>query len=90
MLNSFPFQEPDELQNWYQNIEQANRNNIFCHCRACNYEWIDSSTSFCWVARKRSQPTDSLMSHFYKVWQGSLDESCSLIDSSGTRRTSML
>lgn len=43
MSNSFPFQKPDELQEWYYNIEQANRNNVFCHCRACDYEWVDSS-----------------------------------------------
>ncbi|MEH1808108.1 hypothetical protein [Nostoc sp.] len=22
--------------------EMANRNNIFCHCRSCSYEWVDS------------------------------------------------
>lgn len=32
-----------ELQEWQAKIETANRNNIFCHCRACNTEWIDSS-----------------------------------------------
>jgi Zn finger protein HypA/HybF involved in hydrogenase expression len=35
--------EPDELQEWRSQIEIANRNNIFCHCRSCHAEWIDSS-----------------------------------------------
>jgi hypothetical protein len=32
-----------ELQEWRSKIEIANRNNIFCHCRTCNAEWVDSS-----------------------------------------------
>lgn len=28
---------------WQEKIKVANRNNIFCHCRNCDNEWIDSS-----------------------------------------------
>ena len=30
-------------EQWQFNLRQANDNNIFCHCRQCNYEWVDSS-----------------------------------------------
>ena len=26
---------PSELQDWQQSLEEANRHNIFCHCREC-------------------------------------------------------
>ncbi|BAZ07401.1 hydrogenase maturation nickel metallochaperone HypA [Calothrix sp. NIES-3974] len=42
MSDNFPFQNPDQLKQWHQGIENANRNNIFCHCRTCGYEWMDS------------------------------------------------
>jgi Zn finger protein HypA/HybF involved in hydrogenase expression len=32
-----------ERQEWLSKIETANRNNIFCHCRQCQREWIDST-----------------------------------------------
>ena len=35
--------EPDKLQEWLDKIATANRNNIFCHCRHCGWEWIDST-----------------------------------------------
>lgn len=28
---------------WQLKIELANRNNIFCHCRRCGAQWVDSS-----------------------------------------------
>lgn len=31
------------LYQWRKKIEIANHNNIFCHCRRCGYEWVDSS-----------------------------------------------
>lgn len=31
------------IKNWQNKIEIANQNNIFGHCRSCNYEWVDSS-----------------------------------------------
>lgn len=43
MSDSFPFINPKQLQQWYQGIDNANRNNILCHCRSCNYEWMGSS-----------------------------------------------
>ena len=36
-------EERQELEFWRKNIESANRNNIFCHCRRCGAEWVDSS-----------------------------------------------
>jgi hypothetical protein len=34
---------PKQRQEWRQKIEKANYHNIFCHCRHCQQEWIDSS-----------------------------------------------
>jgi anaerobic ribonucleoside-triphosphate reductase len=31
-----------QLIEWYKGIGIANRNNILCHCRSCDREWIDS------------------------------------------------
>ncbi len=39
-----PNLDPLELRQWQLNIEEANRNNIFCHCHSCGYEWVDSQT----------------------------------------------
>jgi Zn finger protein HypA/HybF involved in hydrogenase expression len=30
------------IQQWRRKIELANQNNIFCHCRDCGEEWVDS------------------------------------------------
>ncbi|HEY9597047.1 MAG TPA: hypothetical protein V6D33_05205 [Cyanophyceae cyanobacterium] len=43
MSEAFSEQDKSELDEWRLNIEEANRNNIFCHCRACGTEWVDSS-----------------------------------------------
>lgn len=43
MSKAFPFENNSDLTQWHQGIENANRNNIFCHCRACGHEWADSS-----------------------------------------------
>ncbi|MGK7920037.1 MAG: hypothetical protein AB4080_08535 [Trichodesmium sp.] len=32
------------LQAWQKKIQDANLNNIFCHCHSCEYEWVDSSS----------------------------------------------
>lgn len=32
------------LREWQAQIEQANRNNVFCHCRDCDREWVDSDS----------------------------------------------
>ncbi|MEH2293014.1 hypothetical protein [Nostoc sp.] len=42
MSDNLPFQNPDQLQQWHQGIKDTNHNNIFCHCRTCGYEWMDS------------------------------------------------
>ncbi|MDJ0714549.1 MAG: hypothetical protein QNJ54_10055 [Prochloraceae cyanobacterium] len=38
-----PSLDPFQLKEWQLKIKTANRNNIFCHCHHCGYEWIDSS-----------------------------------------------
>ncbi|WP_072032413.1 hypothetical protein [Fischerella sp. PCC 9605] len=42
MSDSFPFSNSEQQRQWHQGIKDANRNNIFCHCRTCGYEWMDS------------------------------------------------
>jgi rubrerythrin len=44
MPDVLPFKDKNQLYQWYYGIKMANRNNIFCHCRNCNYEWVDSSS----------------------------------------------
>ena len=34
----------DELKEWQLRLNEANRHNIFCHCRNCGEEWVDSFT----------------------------------------------
>jgi Zn finger protein HypA/HybF involved in hydrogenase expression len=34
---------PEELRQWQANLAQANDNNVFCHCKDCDREWIASS-----------------------------------------------
>jgi len=36
-----------ELKEWQQSLEEANRHNVFCHCRACDYEWVASKPEPC-------------------------------------------
>nr|WP_242028175.1 hypothetical protein [Pseudanabaena sp. FACHB-2040] len=44
MMSDSPSQfSPEELQRWQFGLAQANLNNIFCHCRKCDREWVDSS-----------------------------------------------
>jgi hypothetical protein len=38
---------PEELQEWHRSIAEANRNNVFCHCRGCEAEWVASSPKPC-------------------------------------------
>lgn len=33
---------PEELYQWQLSLQEANRHNIWCHCNACQYEWVDS------------------------------------------------
>ncbi|NJR64680.1 MAG: hypothetical protein HC772_04120 [Leptolyngbyaceae cyanobacterium CRU_2_3] len=37
----------EELQQWQSSIEEANRHNIWCHCRTCDREWIASTHAPC-------------------------------------------
>lgn len=30
------------IQKWQRKIELANRHNLFCRCRDCGNEWVDS------------------------------------------------
>ncbi len=42
-MSSENFNKNDELiRQWQEKIKVADRNNIFCHCRFCGYEWVDS------------------------------------------------
>ena len=43
MSGIFSEEDLSELQEWQQKIEVANHNNIFCHCRTCGAQWVDSS-----------------------------------------------
>jgi len=43
MSESISAEDSAVITEWQQNIEEANRNNIFCHCQSCSYEWVDSS-----------------------------------------------
>ena len=36
-----------ELHKWQQGLEEANQHNIFCHCRACDREWVASKLEAC-------------------------------------------
>jgi hypothetical protein len=40
---------PEELQEWHRSIAEANRSNVFCHCRQCDAEWVASSPKLCRV-----------------------------------------
>ncbi len=56
MSDSPPQFTPSELQDWQQSLEEANRHNVFCHCRECgscgvalcdNREWVASNPEAC-------------------------------------------
>lgn len=34
---------PEELQQWQFGLMQANLNNVLCHCRQCDREWMAST-----------------------------------------------
>ncbi len=44
---------PSELQDWQQSLEEANRHNVFCHCRECEREWVASKPEACVCGSKR-------------------------------------
>lgn len=38
---------PEELQRWQFGLQQANLNNILCHCRDCDATWVASKAEPC-------------------------------------------
>ncbi|HIK15398.1 MAG TPA: hypothetical protein IGS53_08975 [Leptolyngbyaceae cyanobacterium M33_DOE_097] len=42
-----PALTPQELAKWQFHLRQANDNNIWCHCRQCEYEWVASDFVAC-------------------------------------------
>lgn len=47
MSDQLPQLTPQELQAWQFGLQQANHNNIFCHCRQCDREWVASEEVAC-------------------------------------------
>ncbi|MEM8639569.1 MAG: hypothetical protein AAGG51_12250 [Cyanobacteria bacterium P01_G01_bin.54] len=37
----------EELAQWQRRLAEANRNNVFCHCRQCDAEWVASGPEAC-------------------------------------------
>jgi len=33
----------EELRRWRFGLQQADDNNVLCHCRECDREWVESS-----------------------------------------------
>jgi hypothetical protein len=46
-MSDSPQLTPTELHEWKQSLEEANRYNIFCHCRECKREWVASKPEAC-------------------------------------------
>ncbi len=38
---------PEELADWQRRLAEANRHNVFCHCRDCDAEWVGSAPLPC-------------------------------------------
>ncbi|KAM3092085.1 hypothetical protein ACKFKG_23550 [Phormidesmis sp. 146-35] len=47
MSDTQPQLTPTELYEWQRSLEEANRHNIFCHCRKCDREWVASKPEAC-------------------------------------------
>jgi putative hemolysin len=43
MSDDFLERSQPVIREWREKIQVANRNNVFCHCRQCQEEWVDSS-----------------------------------------------
>ncbi|MGC9503777.1 hypothetical protein [Baaleninema sp.] len=39
--------DPEEIRTWQAKIQQANRNNLLCHCQVCDREWVSSRPEPC-------------------------------------------
>lgn len=37
----------EELSEWWRRFAEANRLNVFCHCRQCDEEWVASRKEAC-------------------------------------------
>ena len=48
-----PHFTPDELQQWQFRLRQANDNNILCHCKDCDREWVASEEEPCQCGSQR-------------------------------------
>ncbi len=44
---------PAELQEWQRRLAEASRNNVLCHCRECDREWVASQPEPCVCGSKR-------------------------------------
>ena len=52
-MSEIPHQStPEELSDWQQRLEEADRHNIFCHCRDCDAEWVASKPEACQCGSK--------------------------------------
>jgi hypothetical protein len=40
-----PHLTPTEYAQWQATLAEASRNNIWCHCRQCDREWVASTTA---------------------------------------------
>lgn len=38
---------PSDLEEWQSRLQEANRHNVFCHCKQCGAEWIASDPEPC-------------------------------------------
>lgn len=38
---------PTELAEWQRGLAEASRNNVLCHCRQCDQEWVASGPEAC-------------------------------------------
>lgn len=47
MTEPQPQLSPTELQEWQRCLAEANKNNILCHCRQCDREWVASTNETC-------------------------------------------
>lgn len=45
MSDSRPQTDIFALSYWQEQIQLANQHNIFCKCRSCGKEWVDSSAN---------------------------------------------
>lgn len=43
-MSDIPRQFTDkELRQWQSGLAEASRNNILCHCKDCDWEWVAST-----------------------------------------------